>query len=101
MTRHGVLLEQVLPPHASSAANARAMVRQARETAAAEGWAEGARRGVGEVVTNSLVHAGTPVHLNVRVDGDGLRVEVGDGSPHLPVRRDYSLASGTGRGLHL
>ena len=96
-----MLLDEVLPPHASSAANARALVRAALETAAAEEWADSAQLAVSEVVTNSLVHAGTSVRLNIRVNATGLRVEVGDGSPHLPVRRDYSLASGTGRGLHL
>ena len=30
---------------------------------------------------------------------DGLRVDVGDGSPHLPSRRRYAATAGTGRGL--
>jgi PAS domain S-box-containing protein len=41
------------------------------------------------------------VHVQARVDAGGLRVEVSDGSPQLPAVRDYSIASGTGRGLHM
>ena len=54
---------------------------------------------VSEVVTNALLHAGTPIDVAARLDADGLHVEVGDGSLHLPVRRHYATTSGTGRGL--
>ena len=55
---------------------------------------------VSEVVTNALLHAGTDIDVR-RGAGrlDGLRVEVGDGSPHLPSRRRYAATAGTGRGL--
>ena len=52
------------------------------------------------MVTNALLHAGTDIDL--RRDGwtsAGVRVEVGDGSPHLPSRRRYAATAGTGRGL--
>ena len=39
---------------------------------------------VSEVVTNALLHAGTDIDVAATLDDDGLRVEVGDGSPHLP-----------------
>ena len=54
-----------------------------------------------EVVTNALVHAGTPVELSIRLDVGFVRVEVADGSTHLPRVRDFHTSSGTGRGLKL
>src|SRR3712207_4567559 len=72
MTLGGVLVEQVLPPQASSAAEARALVREALAAAAADDLAETAELVVSEVVTNSLVHAGTMVSVQVRVDDTGL-----------------------------
>ncbi len=56
---------------------------------------------VSEVVTNAVIHAGTPRHLSVRQDGDRLVVEVADGDPRPPVRRDPDPTSPTGRGLRL
>jgi PAS domain S-box-containing protein len=56
---------------------------------------------VSEVVTNALLHAGTDIDVSATVDGAGLRVEVRDGSPHLPIRRRYPATSGTGRGMML
>jgi PAS domain S-box-containing protein len=56
---------------------------------------------VSEIVTNALVHAGTPVDVTTLVDELTVRVEVGDGSPHLPDARDYDDLAGTGRGLRL
>jgi len=54
---------------------------------------------VSEVVTNALLHAGTPIDLSASLDDAGLRVEVSDGSTHLPVRRRYAPTAGTGRGM--
>jgi anti-sigma regulatory factor (Ser/Thr protein kinase) len=60
-----------------------------------------------ELVTNSVLHAGTAVGVAVRRLGDGVRIEVSDGNPHLPVVDAASpedlLAnrSMTGRGLAL
>lgn len=96
-----VVQERSLPPLASSAAQARQLVRETLESAGAAHWADDAELVVSELVTNALVHAATEVRLQVRVDRSGVRVEVRDGSGHLPVRRDYSTASGTGRGLAL
>ena len=56
---------------------------------------------ISEVVTNALVHAGTPIDVAFSVTAGGLRVDVGDGSPHLPLRRSYGATAGTGRGLML
>jgi len=56
---------------------------------------------VSELVANAVLHSGTPPEVVVAVDGLRVRVEVHDGSPRLPVRKNYSMMSGTGRGLVL
>ncbi len=54
---------------------------------------------VSEVVTNALLHAGTPIDVALSMRPEGLFVEIGDGSPHLPSRRSYTATARTGRGL--
>lgn len=54
-----------------------------------------------EVVTNAFVHVGGTVKVHVRATADGVRVEVEDGSSHLPTRRVFAATAGTGRGLQL
>lgn len=54
-----------------------------------------------EVVTNAVLHAGTGGTVVVSTLRDGVRVEVTDGSPAPPVRREFDELSSTGRGLHL
>ncbi|MDA8048081.1 MAG: ATP-binding protein [Actinomycetota bacterium] len=62
---------------------------------------------VSELVTNSVLHAGTPVGVRICRLGDGIRIEVEDGNSHLPVvdaARPEDLLSNrsmTGRGLAL
>ncbi|HEX2048004.1 MAG TPA: ATP-binding protein [Acidimicrobiales bacterium] len=57
---------------------------------------------VSELVANAVLHTGdTPIEVVVKPNGDRARIEVHDGSPVLPVRKNYSTLSGTGRGLML
>ncbi len=57
---------------------------------------------VSELVANAVLHTGdAPIEVVIRATGDGVRVEVHDGSAVLPVRKNYSNMSGTGRGLML
>ncbi len=57
---------------------------------------------VSELVANAVLHTGdAPIEVVVRATGDRVRVEVHDGSSVLPVRKNYSNMSGTGRGLML
>ena len=56
---------------------------------------------VSELVTNAILHTGTPLEVVVIPDGPRLRVEVHDGSAQMAVRKHYSTMSGTGRGLML
>jgi serine phosphatase RsbU (regulator of sigma subunit)/anti-sigma regulatory factor (Ser/Thr protein kinase) len=54
-----------------------------------------------EVVTNAVLHAQTAVGLRVSAVADRLRVEVTDGHPGRPVRRDARTDASSGRGLLL
>ena len=54
-----------------------------------------------ELATNAILHAATEFAVNVTTDRDRVRIELTDASPVLPVRRDFSTAAGTGRGLRL
>ncbi len=94
-------VDLMLPPEATSAGEARRLLRDALDGVVVEDSMDAAQVAVSEIVTNALVHAGTPMHLRVLLGTPGLRVELGDGSPHLPHRRDYSAVASTGRGLHV
>ena len=92
---------RLLVAHPSSVAAARKMVRDILVEARREDLVETAQLVVSEVVTNALVHAGTPMGFHAFVGESGLRVEVTDGSTQAPARRTYSALSGTGRGMRL
>ena len=96
-----VAVDEVLPPEATSAGQARRLLRDALSGIESEDSVDAAQMAVSEIVTNALVHAGTPMHFRVLLGASGVRVELGDGSPHLPHRRDYSAVASTGRGLHV
>jgi PAS domain S-box-containing protein len=98
-TGHPGTLERRLPPQPASVGEARRMIRGLLAGSDRDDLVETAVLLVSEVVTNALLHAGTPIDVAARLDDDGLRVEVGDGSLHLPVRRRYATTAGTGRGL--
>ncbi len=87
--------------HPSSVATARKVVRDALTGARRDDLVETAQLLVSEVVTNALVHAGTPIDFHVSVGDAGLRVEVSDGSTQAPALRGYGAMAGTGRGLRL
>ncbi|MGA9746206.1 MAG: ATP-binding protein [Nocardioides sp.] len=92
-------VERRLPPHPASVSAARSLVRDLLLEAGRPELVETAALLVSEVVTNALLHAGTPIDVSAWLDDSGLRVEVGDGSQHLPVRRRYATTAGTGRGM--
>lgn len=90
-----------LPPDARSVSAARQQLRDLMATAPDTDWADAAVLALSEVVTNAIVHTSTPVAVEAWATERGLRVEVGDQSPHLPSPRSYAVTSGTGRGLHM
>ena len=89
------------PPRPSSVREARQMIRASLVEAGRDDLVETAELLVSEIVTNALVHAGTPIDVAFTLAGRGLRVEVSDGSPHAPTVRGYGPSAGTGRGLML
>jgi PAS domain S-box-containing protein len=99
VTERNRSFEARLPPQPPSVAASRRHVRAFLEDVGRTDLLEPALLLVSEVVTNALLHAGTEVDLSGRLEGDGVRLEVGDGSTHLPARRRYAPTSGTGRGL--
>ena len=80
--------EAQLPPELESVVAARRMLE-----AATHAWdiedavARDAALTISELVTNSVLHARTSVGVAVRRLGSGVRIEIWDGSSHLPVVR--------------
>jgi PAS domain S-box-containing protein len=88
-----------LEPRASSVSTARKLVRRTLTEAGHDDLADAAELVTSELVTNALVHAGSHIDISVDVRPDSVRVEIADGSPHLPTTREYGTSAGTGRGL--
>ena len=77
------------------------MVRRVLNEAGHDDLVEPAQLLVSEVVTNALVHSGTSIDVSMSADEQGVLVEVGDGSKHVPRPRHYAATAITGRGLAL
>ncbi|GAB3793715.1 ATP-binding protein [Nocardioides ungokensis] len=101
MEQHVPGLHRTFAPHPASVGDARRLMREVLVAAGREDLVESAELVVTELVTNALVHAGTPIDVAAIVDDAGLRIEVSDGSGHLPVLRRNGTLAGTGRGLWL
>lgn len=56
---------------------------------------------VDELVSNAIVHAGTPITVVIAVEDDCVRFEVGDETETLPEQRVPGPDDVTGRGLQL
>jgi PAS domain S-box-containing protein len=54
-----------------------------------------------ELVTNGIVHAHTDLRVTVEATRTWVRVEVVDGNPQMPSRRDYDDGAITGRGMEM
>jgi len=77
------------------------MVSRVLSEAGHDDLLEAAQLLVSEVVTNALVHSGTSIDVSMSADEQGVLVEVGDGSQHVPRPRNYAATSITGRGVAL
>jgi anti-sigma regulatory factor (Ser/Thr protein kinase) len=93
--------EIVLPPRATSPREARRWVAQQLEDMGLQPFVEQAELLSTELVTNALLHAGTTIRVRVAREGQGVRIEVQDGSRVVPSRRLYSPTATTGRGTRL
>lgn len=89
-----------LAPEPSAVRDARAWVGSALA-----GWpterVSAAKLLISELVTNSVLHARTPIAVAYRREGNGARFEVTDGLPTVPVAKRYAPDSPTGRGIRL
>jgi DNA-binding NarL/FixJ family response regulator len=84
---------------ARSAREARALVADALDSWGMAHLTETATLLVSELVTNAVVHARSDVQVIVRLVPSGLRVEVFDASPAVPVPRVAAPEDVSGRGL--
>ena len=98
----GPLVAETLEPEPASVGRARRLVATALAAADYdEAVGDVVALLVSEVVTNSLLHAGTEIALRCERRGAGVRVEVFDRSTLVPSVRHYHPDAATGRGLTL
>ena len=91
-----------LPPAPDSARQARRFVGEVLASAGVDAdRRDTAVLLTSELVTNGIVHALTELQLTVEATATWVRVEVVDGNPNLPQRRDYDDEAMTGRGLEM
>jgi serine phosphatase RsbU (regulator of sigma subunit) len=93
-----------LPSDATASSRARRFVRSTlREWAVDDDTVDTAELCVSELVTNAIIHSGTPPQVAVRSDGVLLTVVVQDRGGHGTVHQadDYDPMSISGRGLTL
>ena len=90
-----------LPAEGASTPRARIFVRTALTGILPADVVSAAELCVSELITNAVLHAGTPVRLHVAPVPDGIRIHVRDGSPAMPLRVRHSRTAATGRGLAL
>jgi PAS domain S-box-containing protein len=94
-------LSESLPADAASVGRARRLVAAAIAESGHDELVDVGTLLVSEVVTNSVLHAGTEMTIRCRRTGSGVRVEVFDRSALLPSVRHYDAQATTGRGLGL
>jgi anti-sigma regulatory factor (Ser/Thr protein kinase) len=92
-------LELELPALPPSVAEARRAARAACRAWGVPHAAEDVALAVSELVTNAVVHAGTPLLLAMELDGGDLTVAVSDGSQGMPWRLPPSPTREGGRGM--
>src|SRR3954453_4917763 len=102
----GVQRQLTLPPAPDSARHARRFVADVLTDVLSDARAEGtlldlATLLTSELVTNGIVHAHTELRVVVDVTERFVRVEVNDGNPLLPARREYDASAMTGRGMEM
>jgi PAS domain S-box-containing protein len=95
------MLQLSLAPDPSSAAEARRFTADVLREWHEDPLADAVVLLVSELVTNALLHAGSPVQLALGRRSGHVRVDVVDQSSVMPGVRDYDDEATTGRGLSL
>jgi anti-sigma regulatory factor (Ser/Thr protein kinase) len=90
-----------LPPEPSSATRARRLVREQLASICAPDALDVVALLVTELVTNAILHARTPLQLQIETRPGHVRLCVGDTSDRQPEVRTYATDAVTGRGLAL
>ena len=96
-------MRQALKPELGAPAQARRSVASALDAWGLDPISDAAILLTSELVTNAVIHAGTPIVLVVQHIQRGVRIEVNDDAPSLPERR-YAGGGpprGDGRGVWL
>jgi anti-sigma regulatory factor (Ser/Thr protein kinase) len=90
-----------LPPEPASASRARQLARDRLRVVCPPDVLDTVALLVTELVTNAILHARTPMQLELVAHPDHIRLCVEDASPQHPQVRHYDSAAVTGRGLAL
>jgi anti-sigma regulatory factor (Ser/Thr protein kinase) len=92
----------VLEPDARAPSQARQVLRRVACATHNVAVIDAAQLLVSELVTNALQHGRPPITLQVScIEQQGLRVDVIDSNPDLPVMRDHDVDVAHGRGIAL
>jgi anti-sigma regulatory factor (Ser/Thr protein kinase) len=97
--RDEVVARTRLPAEPSSAGAARRFVHEALRDALHASDIEVAALLTSELVTNAVLHAGTPVELVVRCRDGRVQIEASDSGPHAPRQLAWEEGSESGRGM--
>ncbi len=92
---------RALPSEPATVPRARLFVREVLAAWERLEYEEAGTLLVSELVGNAVLHARTPVEVEVVDSEDGVLLSVADGSTVLPVVRRHSREAATGRGLWL
>ena len=101
MSTKGVQQRATLAPAAESARTARRLVADVLTSVGGDELVDTATLLTSELVTNGIVHAHTDLQIVVEATATWVRVEVVDGNPQLPSRREYDESAITGRGMEM
>ena len=99
--RDDIVASVRLPPESASAGVARRLVKTVLGEIVRPAALDDVVLLTSELVTNAVVHAGTPVDVLVRDLHGRVQIEVFDAGPQVPVVVDEVLACNSGRGLRI
>jgi PAS domain S-box-containing protein len=99
--QQGLQRSVYLAPEPRVVSAARKFVRSTLSDAGRDAWSDTAELAVSELVTNSVLHAGTAIEVAIEVSSSAVLVAVHDHSFVLPTQRHWGETATTGRGLAL